>query len=221
MCGRFSLFHNAEEIRRRFKLKKLYAEWMKRYNIAPNQQILIVRKMDGENIAEAVQWGFIPHWTKDGVKELINARAESIKEKPTFRDSFRSKRCLVIADGFYEWQKVGKTKQPYRITLKDSGLFAFAGLYDDWREKRTAAIVTTTSNTTMRPIHDRMPAILGESDEDIWLGEETDSAVLDRMLRPYADDGLTAIPIGKEINDPKNDRDSAISAQRERQRTLD
>lgn len=179
----------------------------------------MVRQEAGENIAEDATWGLIPHWSKDGAKPVINARAESINELPTFRDSFQHKRCLIIADGFYEWQKQGRSKQPYRITLKDGGLFAFAGLYDNWHEKRTATIITTEPNTLMRPIHDRMPAILNPADEDVWLvNQELDT--LSRLLEPYSDQELVTTQITDKINDPNNEGPDVIQQQKQRQQTL-
>ena len=218
MCGRFSLFHNAEEIRRRFKLRKWFREWLKRYNIAPQQQILIVYSQDGERTAQEVEWGLIPHWAKTP-KPVINARAESIKELPTFRDSFNNKRCLIVADGFYEWQKQGHTKQPYRITLKGGGLFAFAGLYDDWQGKRTATIITTKPNTLMRPIHDRMPAILRPEEEDSWLTNQASEALI-RLLQPYPDQAMSTTQISTKINDTTNEGPNTIEQQKLTQQTL-
>lgn len=217
MCGRFSLFHNAEEIRHRFKLRKFFREWMKRYNIAPQQQILIVRQEAGENVAEEATWGLIPHWAQEGTKGVINARAESYQEKPTFQDA---KRCLIIADGFYEWQKQGKEKQPYQITLKDKGLFAFAGLYDDWHQKRTATIITTNPNELMKLIHDRMPAILQENQEDTWTNPTTDPKTLKNLLTPYPDELLTAIQITHKINNTENEGEETIQPIKQAQTRL-
>jgi putative SOS response-associated peptidase YedK len=217
MCGRFSLFHNAEEIRRRFGLRKMFREWVRRYNIAPAQQILIVRREGGENVAEEVAWGLVPRWA-NAAKPVINARAESLAGKPTFQDSFRGGRCLIVADGFYEWQKQGAGKQPYRIALEDGGLFAMAGVYDDWRGRRAAAIVTVEANEAVKPIHERMPAMLSRQDEDAWLSPEADGAGLMRLLGPYAG-GLTVSAITARINSPENEGEEVIrKAHREQAR---
>jgi putative SOS response-associated peptidase YedK len=215
MCGRFSLFHNAEEISRRFGLRRLFGEWRGRYNIAPEQGILIIRDSGGERAAEEAVWGLIPHWAK-APKPMINARADSVWDKPSFRDS---KRCLVVADGFYEWQRRGKDKQPYYVTLKGGGLFAFAGLYDDWRGRRTAAIITVEPNGLMRPIHERMPAMLEREDEGKWLSGGGEEA-LRAALRPYPEGEMAVRAVGRRVNDPGNEGVELISAERGVQQSL-
>ncbi|MFH0861689.1 MAG: SOS response-associated peptidase [Candidatus Altiarchaeota archaeon] len=217
MCGRFSLFHNSEEIRRRFRLKRLFREWMKRYNIAPTQRILIIREEDGERTADEATWGLVPAWAKDGAKGVINARAESYQMKPTFREA---QRCLIVADGFYEWQKQGSIKQPYRITLSDGGLFAFAGLYDYRFDDRTAVIITTGSNEMMKVIHDRMPAILDAAHEDLWIDPRSDANTLSNLLKPYPGQRMNAVQISQRINDAENEGPDLIEAAMQRQTTL-
>jgi putative SOS response-associated peptidase YedK len=220
MCGRFSLFHNAEEIRKRFKLKRLFNEWVKRHNIAPSQDILAVFDESGERVGQNVEWGLVPSWSAKGAKGIINARAETLTQKPTFRDSFQNKRCLIIADGFYEWKRIGNEKQPYRITLKDGGLFAFGGLYDERNGRRTAAIITTAPNAVMRPIHERMPLMLLGHDEGAWLDKGTKTQALEDIMRPYPSDSIVAVPIDRRINDPRNDGPDAIAPISQHQMTL-
>ena len=166
MCGRFSIAKERDEIEDRFEIHIDPAMFTKNYNAAPSQILPIITNEEQEQ-ASFHKWGLIPHWTKDETigNKLINARGETIAEKPSFRDAAEKRRCLVVADGFYEWQRSGGEKQPYRITLADESLFTFAGLWESWkaedgREVRTFTIITTEPNALMKPIHNRMPVML-------------------------------------------------------------
>ena len=218
MCGRYSLTTPMEAVGRLFQVAER-PNLKPRYNIAPSQDAPVVRAGEaGGRGLESMRWGLIPSWAKEariGYK-MINARAETVAQKPEFRGAFRQRRCLVPADGFYEWRKLGKVKQPYRITLAEGGPFAFAGLWERWRAPDGQAvssftIITTEANRPLRPIHDRMPVILDPADYDAWLdtaGVGPEEAV--RPLRPYPDQRLAAVPIGTRINSPRNDDAACI-----------
>jgi len=214
MCGRFSLITNLEEIRKRFRLKQLKLNWNPSYNIAPTQKVLAVQEEGGERTADTFTWGLVPHWAKEPeLGKLINARGESVAEKPSFREAFQNNRCLIIADGFFEWKREGGGKQPYYIRLEDGSPFGFAGLYDTWRgereELRTCTIITTQPNTLLKPIHDRMPVILRREDEDVWLGMG-EPEKLTGLLKPYPSGELVAHKVSTYVNDPKNNSVGAI-----------
>ncbi len=181
-----------------------------RHNVAPTQSVPVVRLTAGGEGRELVlvRWGLIPHWAKDPSigNRLINARAESVADKPSFRDAFRRRRCLVVADGFYEWQKLGTRKQPFLIRLKNREPFAFAGLWSRWRTPEggdldTCTIITTDANPLLAPIHDRMPVILAPADHACWL----DPAAGDPrpLLRPFADEALEAVPVDPPRDNPQ------------------
>ncbi len=225
MCGRYSLTTPVEGLRQLFDFpERLNLE--PRYNIAPTQSVAAVRRApsveeesgepppDGGQHLVLLRWGLIPHWAKDISigSRMINARAETLAEKPSFRAAFHKRRCLILADGFYEWQKQDKgPKQPYRIALKDGGPFAFAGLWERWRDAaagsliESCTIVTTNANTLLLPIHDRMPVILPPPNFDAWLDSETKSEVALGLLRPYDGDDLVAYPISTRVNSVAND----------------
>jgi putative SOS response-associated peptidase YedK len=223
MCGRFLLSKSPDEVARWFATRNAIPNAPPRYNIAPTQDVLAVRfnPGTGERSLDALRWGLVPYWAKDlkiGAS-LINAKAETVAEKPAFREAFKSRRCLIAADGFYEWRKLdAKAKQPYAITMKDRGLFGFAGLWERWKDKtsgeivRSCTIVTTTPNAVCAPIHDRMPAIVAPEDYGKWLGEdEADPARDLQMLKPFPADAMTAFPVDARVGNVKND-DAALLA---------
>ncbi|QSR87659.1 SOS response-associated peptidase [Candidatus Methylacidiphilum infernorum] len=191
MCGRFSLHTSPRVIQQVFKLDSL-PDITPRYNIAPSTPILAIRKKEGKNDAALLRWGLVPHWAKEQKSgySLINARAETLCSKPAFRESFKKRRCLIPADGFYEWQSVDGKKTPWYITLPDLPLFAFAGLWDSWRSPEqsveSCTIIVTEACEKLRPIHPRMPAILAPADYERWLqptaGEEEKDLCL---LKPW------------------------------------
>jgi putative SOS response-associated peptidase YedK len=182
-----------------------------RYNVAPMQQVLAIRPRDGKRHAELLRWGLVPSWADDPKigNRLINARADTVASKPSFRSAFKRGRCLVLADGFYEWKAAGKAKQPFFIRLKSDEPFAFAGLSEHWhRGEQTVdscALITTEPNELMATIHDRMPVILRPDDYDAWLDPATDKDAAQVLLRPYPADEMTATPVSTLVNSPKND----------------
>jgi putative SOS response-associated peptidase YedK len=189
-------------------------DWRPRYNIAPTQPLLSVLLADGQRRARWLRWGLIPSWAKDpaAISHTINARAETVAEKPMYRSAFRARRCLLLVDGFYEWHAAqgAKAKQPYAIRARDGGGFALAGLWERWHRDgaepiTSCTIVTTTANATMAPIHDRMPVILDPRDFDAWLDPETPAADLRALLRPAPDDRLRAYPVSVWVNSPAHD----------------
>ena len=176
-----------------------------RYNIAPTQQVLAIRQRGEVREAVELQWGLIPSWADDPKigNRLINARADTVATKPAFRQAFKRRRCLILADGFYEWQKVGKAKQPYLIHRPDDQPFAFAGLWERWKGNdlviESCTIITTEANDTLQPLHDRMPVILDEQDHDRWLDSDADAEAL---LRPAPDELLETYPVSTQVNKP-------------------
>jgi putative SOS response-associated peptidase YedK len=211
MCGRFTLRASPAALREWFPLLDV-PEMKPRYNIAPTQQVLAIRRQpELERPACAwLRWGLVPHWADDTKigQRMINARAESTAQKPAFRSPYRRRRCLIPADGFYEWQKLNK--QPFFIGRRDGKPFAFAGLWDHWDKSGepidSFTILTTDANELMRPLHDRMPVILASSTYDRWLDPNVqDTALLQELLKPYPSDELTAHPVSTLVNSPKNE----------------
>lgn len=212
MCGRFTLTGSDPGVlRQRFGLQE-DPPLAPRYNIAPGQQVLTVRRREQSRRAELDLWGLVPHWADSpavGYK-LINARAESVAAKAAYRDAFRRSRCLIPADGFYEWAKTDSGKVPHWITLTDHGLFAFAGLRSAWRTPDeewlpTCSIVTTTANSLVAPLHDRMPVILDPAAEELWLDPEADPADLQELLVPYDAVRMGEMAVSRAVNDADNE----------------
>jgi putative SOS response-associated peptidase YedK len=209
MCGRFSLTANEAELNLRFELEGGDAPYVPRYNGAPTQMMAVIT---GENPHKLSfhRWGLIPPWAKDisiGSK-MINARAETITEKASFRTPLFSKRCLVPADGFYEWQQ-NEGKHPFRIFVKNNPVFSMAGLWERWKSPEgniieTFSIITTEANSFMKPIHNRMPVILRREDEKIWLGSKDSSEIL-ALLKPFSSEEMDAYPVSKLVNSPRNE----------------
>jgi putative SOS response-associated peptidase YedK len=216
MCGRFALAHIAG-FWTRFAVIDRQATLESRFNIAPSQMVPVIVS-GSPNKAVMMKWGLVPFWAKDPKigNRLINARSETVETKPAFRTSLKRKRCLVPATGFYEWKRLGKEKQPYYVHMKDDSLFAFAGLYDRWKTPEgddlfTFTIMTTEPNPMMAKIHNRMPVILQEKDEDLWLapGELLDED-RKRLLGPFPSRPMEAYEVSKEVNSPTNDSDELI-----------
>ncbi len=224
MCGRFA-FTDIDAI---FSLYRVIIsedmEIAPRYNIAPSQHTpVIYHNKENGRVLEMMKWGLVPSWAKDPKtgSRMINARAETLDQKPSFRHSFKSRRCLVPATGFYEWKKTGKNRVPHYIRLKKRDTFSFAGLYDIWRggewnEIKTFTIITTEPNSILKPIHDRMPVILREEWEEPWLAEDLppgpDSDELMAMLKPYPYDDMIAHVVSNEVNNPTNDNPELIKS---------
>jgi len=211
MCGRYRL-SNAELYGDLNDVRLGGTQIPARFNIAPTQTVFVVLDESPREFS-AVKWGLIPSWAKDRkiAASLINARGETVATKPAFRTAFKKRRCLVPADGFFEWQKMGAGKQPYNIGLKNGEPFAFAGLWESWQdpatreEVKTCSIITTTANPLMAPIHDRMPAILPMDRRAAWLDPGRSLEELKSFLIPYDASGMEAYPIAARVGSPKND----------------
>lgn len=210
MCGRFAVFATAEELTNILGCPALAGfNIERRYNIAPGQWIITVRPERGYLAPGLARWGLVPSWSKDpeGGPKPINARAEGIGSKPTFRGALRHGRCLIPASGFYEWKTVGKTKTPHFIRPVGGGIFVFAGLIDHWSgpdgELATCAIITTEANSLMQPIHDRMPVILGPDGMAAWL--DPDNRHPEELLLPYSAGAMELWEVGAEVGNPRND----------------
>lgn len=219
MCGRYSFTQVAEALADKFQVKEV-PPLSPRYNIAPTQQIatVSVNSESSERQLKMLRWGLIPSWAKDvkmGAK-LINARAETVAEKPAFRAAFKKRRCLILADGFYEWQTQNGEKQPFYFRLENGETFAFAGLWEHWEKGEgepieSCTILTTEANELMRPIHDRMPVILEAKNYEQWLDPEAKKIeLLQSFLQPYPSEEMSAYPVSTKVNNPKNDRAECI-----------
>lgn len=219
MCGRFTNLLSWDEL---VALARLivpsYAPegWKPTYNAAPTQSLPVVR-LNAERQRELalLRWGLVPSWSKDAKAgaSMINARAETVAERPAFRAAFKARRCLIPADGFYEWRKVeGGAKQPYRITMANGSPFCFAGLWERWTKGdqplETFTIITTTANELVAPIHERMPVILDPGDYDAWL-ESADTMIPQLLMKPYPASRMSAYPVSTRVNSPRNN-DSAV-----------
>ena len=219
MCGRYTLKSDLSFLQQRFKFLRSEIPYKPRYNIAPTQDVLTVTN-DGQRHAQFMRWGLIPFWAKDlkiGYK-MINAVSETAAEKPAFRTAFRKRRCLVLADGFFEWIRDGKTKIPYHIFLKSGEPFAFAGLWDSWKSPKeevvhSCTIMTCQPNEFMAPIHNRMPVILDEEAEALWLDPMTeDPNILKKLLVPAPWELMGSYEISPLVNSPKNKGPEIIEA---------
>lgn len=211
MCGRFTLRTPAERVKREFLLEEV-PSIEARFNIAPTQNILAIRHSPDGSEAIMLKWGLIPSWAKDdsiGAK-LINARSETVDEKPSFREAFKRRRCIIPADGFYEWQRTGDRKQPFYFRLKDDRLFGFAGLWEKWHSPdgeslETCSILTTEANSVLKTMHDRMPVILDPEAYDLWLDEDVRKQDLRKeLLRPFPASEMMAYPVSTAINSPQH-----------------
>ena len=218
MCGRYSLTTAAEAVRQAFDYRER-PNLMPRANIAPTQNVAAVRLgADGARHFAYLRWGLIPAWAKDlsAGARTINARAESVSDKPSFRSAFRHRRCLIAADGFYEWKTEDGAKQPYRIAAHDGAVFAFAGLWERWEKAadgvavESCTIVPTVANETLRAIHPRMPVILDPADYVAWLDPETSPADALKFLRPCPLEWLTAYRVSRRVNSVANEDLSLI-----------
>jgi len=218
MCGRFTLASDLSTILKRFLIEKARATPMPLYNIAPAQQVPVILN-DGGRVLMEFRWGLIPSWAKEPAigQKLINARAETIRETPGFQRPFQRSRCLVPADGFYEWKltRTSKGKIPMRIRLKSREPFAMAGLWDSWkdaegREIRSFTIITTEPNALMQTIHNRMPALLSPRDEAVWLDPAAEASHLVQALKPYPAEEMEAYEVSKAVNNVRNNSPHCI-----------
>jgi len=213
MCGRFSLTKQEADIESRFNARFYSNDLVRRYNVAPSQLALVMTSEKPEEL-QLFKWGLVPSWSKDPAigNRMINAKSETVFEKPSFKNLIRRKRCLVVSDGFYEWKTINsKTKIPYRFCLKNEDLFTFAGIWDSWPDKQTGeilnsfSILTTDANQLVEPIHDRMPVIIKREDENKYLDENLDETTLKQMFLPFPPEEMKAYPVSPLLNSPKND----------------
>jgi putative SOS response-associated peptidase YedK len=234
MCGRFTLTTPADVWAKLFELDSV-PELGPRYNIAPTQPVAAVRSTarPQTDAAESgrvesrrgssrelalLRWGLVPHWARDPDlkgRTLINARSETVADKPSFRDSFRFRRCLVVADGFYEWQPAGARKQPFWIRLDSGAVFAFAGLWDRWvgedQTLESCTLLTTEANEGLRSLHDRMPVILDPQHHEAWIDPDTPHWELESLLGPYPSESMTYHPVSTYVNHVRHDDPACIA----------
>jgi putative SOS response-associated peptidase YedK len=220
MCGRYTLRTPVNDLVGQFHIEEYPSDIAPNYNIAPTQEVAAVVEEDDKRKLEMLRWGLIPSWAKDPAigNKMINARAETVSEKPSFRSAFKKRRCLILADGFYEWQKTDNGKQPYHIKMEDDSPFAFAGLWETWKdgeEIRSCTIITTEANDLMDEIHHRMPVILHPEDYAMWLDPDFDEKEpLTTLLKPYPADAMEAYPVSRRVNKPSNNEPSVLEPAR-------
>ncbi|GGH87541.1 SOS response-associated peptidase [Pullulanibacillus pueri] len=217
MCGRFTLTVDIDVLLEQFQIKyPIGFDYQVRYNIAPSQLVTVVIKGEKGNKMGQLRWGLVPEWAKDpkiGYK-MINARSETLRSKASFKQAFNKRRCLIIADGFYEWKREDGQKQPFRITVKDRKAFAFAGLWSTWESDAeklsTCTIITTGANRLMQNLHHRMPIILSPEDQETWLDPRTDLQTLEGLLTQYPEELMTYYPVSDAVNSAKNEEPSLL-----------
>ena len=219
MCGRFTMTKKQKQVADRYnaEIEGIINEM---YNATPTQTLPVVTN-ERPGTIQQFRWGLIPSWGKtlSTGSMMINARSETLQEKPAFRKLIGSRRCLIPADGFYEWKKDGKDKQPYRITLKDEELFSIAGLWDEWVSKEgerynTFTIITTQANDVMSSLHERMPVILARDTEEAWLSADVrDPNEVEQFLRPYPDDEMRVYPVSTRVNNTRNNGPELVEEQ--------
>ena len=218
MCGRYTLIADLGDLAKRFEFDGSDFSYDPGYNIAPTESVLTVRNVEGREAA-FMRWGLVPFWAKDlkiGVR-MINARAETVAEKPAFRNALKRRRCLVLADGYYEWQKTPVGKRPYRIIMKSGEPFAMAGLWETWKDPQgnvvpSCTIITTAANDFLAPIHNRMPVILPRESEEMWLdpGVAYPDSIA-RILTPYSSDVMDAYGVSTLVNNARNNGPEVIA----------
>lgn len=220
MCGRFTLVADLSEVMARFHIPAVGDGWddAPQYNIAPSQDVWAIVQDGKENRMGKLRWGLIPHWAKDMAigHKMINARAETLAEKPSFKRAFRRRRCLIPADGFFEWRETAAGKKPVRVRLRSGELFAFAGLWERWvaddgKEVTSCAIVTTEANALLRDIHPRMPVILRREAEAVWLDRTIqDTSYLQDLLVPYPSEAMDVYDVSPVVNSARNNTPECI-----------
>jgi putative SOS response-associated peptidase YedK len=213
MCGRYTLHAHPDVVALLFGLSDVPA-YQPRFNIAPAAQVLVIRSADDAAVAAHVRWGLVPRWAKDpsiGAR-MNNARAETVAVKPSFREAYRRRRCLIPASGFYEWKAEGGRKQPYYIYPAGAEVFAFAGLWERWQELETCAILTTDANAKMAAVHDRMPVIVSPAEYSAWLSGESYEKV---ALRACADDAIQIRRVSRAVNNARNDHPGLVEPEQD------
>lgn len=223
MCGRFSIdieYNDMKNIiQSRYQIEQLNLDYnLPRYNVSPGQKVIAVIHDGTQYRAGTLKWGFVPHWAKDEKigYSMINAKSESVDTKPAFRQSFKSKRCVILADGFYEWRKEGKEKIPFRFQTHDQKIFPLAGLWstyiqEDGNKLHTCTIITTTPNETVSSVHDRMPVILTPDHESIWLNPKVnDINLLKSILIPYESNQMSSYQVSTIVNNAKNETPECV-----------
>lgn len=215
MCGRYRLSRRKQIIEEHFNTSPWDDDWIPRYNVAPTQPVPVIRQHPKQPVRQLslIRWGLIPHWSKDASigASTINAKSETAAEKPAYRDPFRFRRCLIPADGFYEWKRSGTFKQPFCFEINNGELFAFAGLWDGWKNAngdwiKTCSILTTVPNSVTSAVHDRMPVILHPESYDLWLDPGMQNiAAISELLKPYAAAQMRCYPVSTRINYVAND----------------
>ncbi len=215
MCGRYRLSRKKQIVEEYFDCVSGEEDWSPRYNIAPTQPVPVIRQNPKNNVRELslLRWGLIPHWAKEPSIAMgtINAKSETAAKKPAFRDPLKFRRCLIPADGFYEWKRTARGKQPYCFEVRGGELFAFAGLWDAWKDStgqwiKTCSILTTTPNALTETVHDRMPVILHPDCYELWLDPGMQNvAMIADLLRPYDPDSMRSYPVSTRINHVAND----------------
>jgi putative SOS response-associated peptidase YedK len=217
MCGRFAQYSGLDALKKSFQLHTITCNVTPSYNIAPLQPVLAVIRHDGNRLGQ-LHWGLVPSWAKDKTlaAKLINARAESLADKPSFRNAFKQHRCLIVADGFYEWKADGPHKQPWYFTLSSGGPFAFAGLWDTWKGEENAVyhsctIITKPADGSVQPVHHRMPVILTPEAYAEWLDPQNqESTRLNAILNEGGVGGLKRFPVSKQVNSIRNNDPACI-----------
>lgn len=221
MCGRYTITVTMEELMIRYFTNDANIDhYAPKYNVAPMQPIPAVIHTGTSNKLGNLRWGLVPSWAKDDKlgSKMINARAETLLEKPSFKKLISTRRCIIPSDGFYEWKQVGNNKQPMRIVMRDGGIFSMAGLYDIWMDSEgnklsTCTIITTTPNSLMAEIHNRMPVILKPEEESDWLNRENQHVpALMKLLKPYDDKQMRAYPVSSAVGNVRNDSKELIEA---------
>lgn len=218
MCGRFALYAPHSKIQGFFDADVGALDFAPRYNIAPMQVAPVIRQRpSGERVVHLLRWGLIPSWSKDEsiATKLINARGETVAEKASFRAAYKSRRCVVPASAFYEWQKIPAGKQPYLIHPVRDDLFGFAGLWERWTRPDselldTFTVITTSANETMQPVHDRMPVILAKADFAVWMAKDSEPGLLQRLLRPCPSERIGMYPVSTAVGKVANDSATLI-----------
>lgn len=216
MCGRFALYSPIKRVSEEFSAHRIVSSLSPSYNIAPSHHVVAIFRETEVTLGQC-QWGFVPHWAKDpsvGYK-MINARAETVADKPSFRDAFRKKRCIIAADGFYEWKKIGKQKTPMYVRLRSRNPFGFAGFCStrstDEGDECTCTIITTGANTLLEDVHDRMPVILPKKDYTLWLDPGLhDVNTLQELLVPFPSEEMEYFPVSPRVNSPSHNAPDCI-----------